>query len=167
MLQFRDIRQNSTVYILDKNDVEIKEGKITSSTFPKMEYNPQNGQQQMMVTFGIEIDGKNSTYAIPESVSTVIAGDLVISTDKAGLLHDIEIMSNNSKQFLNSVDELIKRNKKIVEKTDSWKAELNPAFKERQETEKRFNSIENRFSNVEEKVDSMNKMLEDFIKKMS
>lgn len=166
MLQFKDIRQNSTIYILDKNDLEIKEGKVVSSSFAKMEYNPQTGRQEMMITFQIEVDGKSSTYGIPEASSTVIVGNLVFSTDKSGLLHDIEIMETNANQFLNSVDGLIERNKSIVEKANAWKSELNPVFKKEQETEKRFNNIESRFSNVEQKVDSMNKMLENFIKKM-
>ena len=89
MLQFKDIKQNSNVYILDKNTVEITTGKISSASFPKLEYNPQTGQQQMMITFGIEADGKSPTYSIPESASVVTAGDLIIATEKAGLLHDI------------------------------------------------------------------------------
>ena len=94
MLQFRDIKQNSSVYILNKSDVTVKTGKITSASFPKMEFNPQTGQQQMMITFGIEAEGKSSTYAIPESSSTVDAGDLVIATEKIGLLHELENMNN-------------------------------------------------------------------------
>lgn len=42
MLQFRDIKQNSSVYILDKTNIAVKNGKITSASFPKMEFNPQN-----------------------------------------------------------------------------------------------------------------------------
>lgn len=166
MLQFRDIKQNSSVYILDKTNIAVKNGKITSASFPKMEFNPQTSQQQMMITFGIEVEGKSSTYAIPESSSTVDAGDLVISTEKTGLLHELENMNNAADQFLNSVDNLIERNKTIKEKTAELLSELNPVFKEKQETEKRFAGIEQRFGKVEENVNSMKSMLEDFIKKM-
>lgn len=113
MLQFKDIKQNSNVYILDKNTVEITTGKISSASFPKLEYNPQTGQQQMMITFGIEADGKSPTYSIPESASVVTAGDLIIATEKSGLLHDIEILNNTSDQFLTNVDNLIEHHKMV------------------------------------------------------
>lgn len=166
MLQFKDIKQNSNVYILDKNTVEITTGKISSASFPKLEYNPQTGQQQMMITFGIEADGKSPTYSIPESASVVTAGDLIIATEKAGLLHDIEILNNTSDQFLANVDNLIEHHKMVKEKTTTLLSDLNPVYKEKQETEKRFNSIEDRFNKFEKKVDGMSKMLENFIKKM-
>lgn len=167
MLQFKDIRQNSSVYILDKSNVKVLTGKITSASFPKMEFNPQTGQQQMMITFGIEADGKSSTYSIPESSSIVTcSGDIVISTEQQGLLRDIEILKNNAEQFLNNVDELVERNKAIKEKTNELLSELNPVFKEKQETEKRFNNIEKRFSKFETDVSDVKDMLEKFIKKM-
>lgn len=167
MLQFRDVRQNSSVYILDKSNAKVMTGKITSASFPKMEFNPQTGQQQMMITFGIEADGKSSTYSIPESSSVVTcAGDIVISTEQQGLLRDIEILNNNAEQFLNNVNELIEHNKTLKDRTTELLSELNPVFKEKQETEKRFTNIEEKFSNFEKKVDGMSQMLENFIKKM-
>ena len=126
MLQFKDIKQNSNVYILDKNTVEITTGKISSASFPKLEYNPQTGQQQMMITFGIEADGKSPTYSIPESASVVTAGDLIIATEKSGLLHDIEILNNASDQFLNNVDNLIEHHKMVKEKATALLSDLNP-----------------------------------------
>lgn len=167
MLQFRDMRQNSSIYIFDKSNIVVKTGKITSASFPKMEYNPQTGQQQTMITFGIEVEGKSSTYAIPETLTVTYAGDLVIATEKTALLNEIEMMSNAAIQFLNSVDNLIEQNKDVKEKTSVLLSELNPAFKEKQETEKRFNGIEQRFGKVEESVDEIKSMLTDFINKMS
>lgn len=161
------MRQNSSIYILDKSNIVVKTGKITSVSFPKMEYNPQTGQQQMMITFGIEVEGKSSTYAIPETLTVTYAGDLVIATEKTALLNEIEMMNNAAIQFLNSVDNLIEQNKGVKEKTSALLSELNPAFKEKQETEKRFNGIEQRFGKVEESMDEIKSMLTDFINKMS
>ena len=166
MLQFKDIKPNSNIYILDKNVIEVLTGKVTTVSFPKMEYNPQTGQQQMMITLGIEANGKSSTYVMSESSSAVTTGDLVIATEKVGLLHDIEILNNTSEQFLADVNNLIERNKMVKERATSLLSELNPIYKERRETEKRFTNIEEKFSNIEKKFDGMNRMLEDFIKKM-
>lgn len=54
----------------------------------------------------------------------------------------------------------------VKERATSLLSELNPIYKERRETEKRFTNIEEKFSNIEKKFDGMNRMLEDFIKKM-
>lgn len=46
-------------------------------------------------------------------------------------------------------------------------AELNPVYKEKQETEKRFSAIEETVTGVKGSVDELKKMMSDFIKKMS
>lgn len=89
-----------------------------------------------------------------------------IAAEKSGLLHDIEILNNTSDQFLANVDNLIEHHKMVKEKTTTLLSDLNPVYKEKQETEKRFNSIEDRFNKFEKKVDGMSQMLENFIKKM-
>lgn len=166
MLQFKDIKQNCPVYLFNKTDVAVTQGKVTSASFPKMEYNPQTGQQQMMITFGIECEGKNSTYGIPENSSVVNAGDVVIATDKSLLLSEVETLNNNAVQFLESVDSMIERQKQVREKCEILMSELNPIYKERQETEKRFNAIESKFSSMEQTVNGMKEMLANFIKEM-
>lgn len=45
--------------------------------------------------------------------------------------------------------------------------ELNPVYKEKQETEKRFSAIEETVTGVKGSVDELKKMMSDFIKKMS
>lgn len=166
MLQFKDVKQNSNIYILNKNTVEVTAGKVSSASFPKMEYNPQTRQQQMMITFSIEANGKSSTYVIPESATAVTAGDLVIAAEREGLLHDVESLNSASDQFLNSVDNLVEHHRMVKQRAASLLSELNPIYREKQETEKRFNNIEDRFNNFERKVDGMSQMLESFIKKM-
>lgn len=46
-------------------------------------------------------------------------------------------------------------------------AELNPVYKEKQETEKRFTAIEETVSGMRGSVDELKKMMTEFIKKMS
>lgn len=168
MLQFKDLKQNNTVHVLDKRDVSIKLGKIVSTTFPRMEVNPQTGQQQMMITFGIEIDGKTSSFSIPESssVSRCFEIDLVFATDKSLLAREVELICSDADQFLSTVDEQIERKKMEKEKGSALLAELSPAYKEKQETEKRFNSIEQRFTDVEENVKEMKDMFKDFMEQV-
>lgn len=71
--------------------------------------------------------------------------------------------TSNAEQVLASVD----HQKEVLEKSSSLLAELNPVYKEKQETEKRFSAIEETVTGVKGSVDELKKMMSDFIKKMS
>lgn len=157
--QFKDIKQNYPVFILDKNELSIKQGKVVSVSFPHMDTGVPSYKvtaAQMVVDVTVEVDGKSATYIIPESSCITYANNLVLSTDKSSLSNEVEAMKNSAEQVLESVE----RNKMIVEKATSLLAELSPAYKEKQETEKRL-------SNVENSVSEIKNMLSEFIKKMS
>lgn len=158
--QFKDIKQNYPVFILDKNELSIKQGKVVSVSFPHMDTSMPSYKvttaAQMVVDVTVEIDGKSATYIIPESSHVTYANNLVLSTDKSSLSNEVEAMKNSAEQVLESVE----HNKMIVEKATSLLAELNPAYKEKQETEKLL-------SNVENSVSEIKNMLSEFIKKMS
>ena len=112
---FKDIKQNYPVYILDKQDLSVIQGKATSVSFPRMDMNPKIGKTEMVVDVTIEVNGKTGTYTIPENLSVTYAGNLVLSTDKQGLSGEIEAMKNNAEQILASVD----RQKEILNKASS------------------------------------------------
>ena len=95
------------------------------------------------------------TYTIPDSLSITYAGNLVLSTDKMGLAGEIESMKTTAEQVIASVD----HQKEILQKASSLLAELNPAYKERQETEQRFNKIEGSISRIEEMMANLVKEL--------
>lgn len=160
---FKDIKQNYPVYILNKQDLSLTQGKVVQVPFPRMEMNQKTGKTEMVIDITIEANGKTATYVIPESLSVTYAGNLILSTDKMSLASEIEAMKNTAKQILASVD----HQKEVLEKSSSLLAELNPVYKEKQETEKRFSAIEETVTGVKGSVDELKKMMSDFIKKMS
>lgn len=64
-MQFKDIKQNYPVFVLDKNEMSVTTGKATAVGFPRMEMNPKNGKQEIVVDVTIEASGKTGTYTIP------------------------------------------------------------------------------------------------------
>ena len=106
----------------------------------------------MVVDVTVEANNNTATYAIPENLSVTYADNLVLATDKTSLISEIEAMKNTAEQVLASVD----HQKKVLDKSSSLLAELNPAFKEKQETEQRFSNIEN---NMQELKDMMTNLL--------
>ena len=156
-MQFKDIQQGYTVHILNKQDMTYIQGKVTGNTFPRME--TINGKAQMVVDVNIEVDGKTATYTIPESLSVTFAGNLVLSTDREALSREVEAMKNNAEKRLANVDS----DKKIVERASNLLAELNPIYKQKQDTEKRFGEIEGSITDLKEMMKAQQDMMQKFI----
>lgn len=114
-MAFKDVKQNYSVYILNKQDITITDGKVISVGFPHLDLNtkPAMGQSQMVVDVTIEANSKTATYSIPENLSVTYAGDVVLSTDKQGLMAEVERMKNTAErylsQFLNRRKQQIRR----------------------------------------------------------
>lgn len=174
-MMFKDIKQNYPVFIFNKQDLSVVQGKVIATTFPHVDMNSAQKVNptalsptsplgtQMVVDVTIEAGGKTATYTIPESLSVTYAGNIVLSTDRECITREVEALKSSAEQVLSSVD----RQKEIVEKTTSLLAELNPAYKEKKETEERFSAIEETVTGVKGSVDELKKMMSDFIKKMS
>lgn len=146
---FKDVKQNYPVYILDKQELTFSQGKVMSVGFPRMDVmskpvNPIN--TQMVIDVTVENGGKSATYTIPEGLSITYAGNIVLSTDKEGLVREIEAMKNSAESIINSMD----KQKQILDKSNKLLSELNPAFKEKQEVDSRFANIENSINEMKE-----------------
>ena len=156
---FKDMKQNYPVFILNKEEMTVVEGKVKTVSFPHMDTN--RGTTQMVVDVEIEADGKTATYAIPENLSVTYAGNLVLSTDGEGLLREIEARQTAAEQILASVD----KQQTIIERAKALRAEYNPAFKEKQETEKKFKEIDKSISEMKDLMKAQQEMMANFIKK--
>lgn len=143
---FKDVKQNYTVYILDKQDMNISQAKVSAVGFPRMDIMQNTHNTQTVVDITLDSNGKIATYTIPESLSVTYAGNIVLSTDKEGLMREIEAMKNNAEQVLASVD----KQKQILDKANTLLSELNPIYKEKKETDLRFSKIENSISEMKD-----------------
>ena len=122
MLQFKDIQSNHPVFILNKQDLTVTQGKVINAAFARVDNS--NGMPQMVRDIDIEMNGKIATYSIHENLSITYAnkGDVVIATERSGLANEITAMRNTAKQVLESVD----RHKAVIEKADTLLADLDP-----------------------------------------
>ena len=151
---FKDLKQKYPVHIFDKQNVEYIQGKVTSVSLPRMQMPNMNSlNNSMVVDITIDAGGRSATYTIPEGLSVTYAGNLVLSVEVDGVLKEIEAMKNTAEQVLNSVE----KQKEIKKKTCELLVELNPVYKEKKDTEERFNKIET-------SVSEMKNMLSSFIR---
>lgn len=155
---FKDLKPGYPVYVLQKeNDPKAFQGKaikVSDPYFPPAPIGqmPSMSTTQRVVDVTLEVNGVTNTYSIPETLSVTYANNLVLSTDRDGILRDVESMKSQSLDIVNSVE----KHKAIVDGCDKILEEWNPVFAEKKEQDKRI-------SGLEEKVEGIGKMLSDFI----
>lgn len=157
---FKDLKQGYPVFLLFKGDGMVAEtGKTVAVSQPylppiKPGGYPFQGQgtTQMLVDVTVESSKGTKTYSIPETLSVTYAEGVVLSTERDGILRDVEAIKNQSAEIINSMD----KHKKIVEDCDKILEEWNPQIAETRRQDQRI-------SGLETKVESIGKMLSDFI----
>lgn len=106
-MEFKNIQRNHPVYLLDKQTVEVKEGKVVDNQ-PHINTGiatiSSSGQPMRDVT--IEVEGKQTIYTIPEHLGVTFAGETVLATDKADLLPEVG-------KLVNEADEIIKASEQM------------------------------------------------------
>ncbi len=146
---FRDIKQGYPVYILNKQDLTILQGKVASAGFPRLDTNPMSGKTEMVIDIAVDDgSGKTGSYVIPEGLSVTYAGNLVLATEKAALAGEVEAMKSSAEQALASVD----RQREILDKATALLSDLNPAFREKRENDKRFDDLESSVNELKDLV---------------
>lgn len=102
----RDVKQNYSVYILNKQDITITDGKVISVGFPHLDLStkPAMGQSQMVVDVTIEANSKTATYSIPENLSVTYAGKEKKETEQrfSKIEESISRMESTVNNFINS-----------------------------------------------------------------
>ncbi len=153
-MTFREIKQGYPVYILDKDALKVTQGKTTGVSFPRID--TQSGGAKTVVDVSIEANGTTATYTIPDGSAVAFSNSLVLSTDQYCLIAEVEKMKADAESVLASID----RQKNIIDKSEELIAELNPAFKERRETERRFEKIESHVQDLGGKLDQLIQMMQ-------
>lgn len=148
-MTFKELKQGYPIHILDKDKLMVKQAKVQNTSFPRVD--AIQGQRQMVVDITVEHNGSTATYTMPEDSCLVYASNLVIATEPQGLIVEVEKMKSEAEHILASVD----HQKEIVEAADELLAKLNPAFKEKRETEQRFEQMEKRMNKVDDNISQL------------
>lgn len=150
---FKDLKTGYPVYIFNKPELTISQAKVLQVSQPYFEtpkpqpaFVPSSQSTLRYVDVTVELDGRQSTYAIAENLSLAYANDnkLVLATDKAGIVREVEAMRTQSQDVISSVD----RHKEIIEKTSQLLEEWNPEYREKAETEKRLAALESGMGDI-------------------
>lgn len=147
-MYFKDIKSGFVVHLLDRANLKYEEGKVTASV-SHADIKPGN-YGKILVDVTIETtDGKKNTYEVSDIEQVAYAGTLMISTDKQCVLAEIRNIKSQAEDALKMVEE----QKAKIKKCSELMEQLDTDFKERQQTEQRFKTLE-------EKMDKVLKMFE-------
>ena len=155
---FSTLRQNSSIYVLDKKDSPVlKKGIIETVSPQRSRTGSFYGQpMDMIVDIRVNIDGTSQEFKnIPANLSIANDGNIVISETKEAMSTEVDSMLSISKQILESVD----YHKDVIEKCEQILKDLNPQFAKDKLQEEKINSLESRIGGVENTLGDIKDML--------
>ena len=153
---FKDLKIGYPVYIFHKDgEKRITQGKVTAISPSRLPQTPSLQTMQMVVDVTIDDGGSSRTYAIPDNTSVTYTNGLVLSTDREGVIREVEILKNQCAEELAKIEEY----RKSVSECEKILTEWNPAFREKRETEERFSKLETSMSDLKSMMSGLIKEL--------
>ena len=162
-MNFKELKPNYPIHILDKTEgVKYVLGKVLNVGQPRYDMQqpqmsagsmPNFSMPSMKVDVTIETDGKTKTYVFDENAAIASVGNVLFSTDKEGIVRELDATITHCEQYLSEEE----RVKKDLEDSKALKGQLDTSYKDKQETDKRFEKIE---KSQEEMGDMMRKIMQ-------
>ena len=153
---FKDLKIGYPVYIFHKEgEKRITQGKVTAISPSRLPQTPSLQTMQMVVDVTIDDGGSSRTYAIPDNTSVTYTNGLVLSTDREGVIREVEILRNQCAEELAKIEDY----RKSVSECEKILTEWNPAFREKRETEERFSKLETSMSDLKSMMSGLIKEL--------
>ena len=153
---FKDLKIGYPVYIFHKDgEKRITQGKVTAISPSRLPQTPSIQTMQLVVDVTIDDGGSSRTYAIPDNTSVTYTNGLVLSTDREGVIREVEILRNQCAEELAKIEDY----RKSVSECEKILAEWNPAFREKRETEERFSKLETSMSDLKSMMSGLIKEL--------
>lgn len=149
---------------LDTNTVPKYElGKVVAVSEPRY-LPPQPGQYQAMQTrvvdLTVELTGETKTYTVPESQNVAKAMGITLSTSIDPIMNELNAIKNTSQDIINSVD----AHRAKIEACESILEDINPAFKQTREQDRKIAGIENKVNDLTDSFEDLKKLIVERLK---
>lgn len=161
---FSDLKKGFQVHTLDTNEVpKYAIGKVIAVSDPRyMQPTPGNYQsmQTRVVDLTVEIDGETKTYTVPESQNVAKAVGITLSTNIESIMNELNAVKRNSEEILESVD----LNRRKIEACDKILEDVNPAFKQTREQDRKIAGIESQVKELTNSFDDLKRLIVERLK---
>lgn len=143
-MTFRELKSGYPVHLLDRTALIYRQGKVMSVGIPHADLQPGN-YGKMLVDVCIQTpDGKSNTYSVCDTEQTAYAGNLLLSCSKECVTNEVRSIKAQTEDSLAKVADA----QKTIDNCKALLEELDTAYKDRQETEKRFQTIEEKMDRI-------------------
>lgn len=165
---FQSLRIGTPLYVLHKNEPKLEVGEVTFVSNPTPPFGQTYSagfpmQQQMIVD--VKIKSGEQTIELKQLPATQTIADygngMVISESREGILTEIDTLRKNSLRVLDSIEQ----HKAIVEKCESFIAELNPQIKQEAERTKEISNLQNEVNGLKDDMTDIKGMLTKLLNK--
>lgn len=158
-MQFKDLKPNNTLFILDRKSVDVIKASVLDVSSPH--YDPKYSGSVQVVDVTVGLEGRNTTYTFQHDseVGYVDSNNLILTTNRDIVLREVEIIKDTADKELSMMDTY----KTNSEKCAKILAEFDPRVKEKQENDRRLNELEASMVEMKSSVNEMNNMLKGFI----
>lgn len=150
-MTFRDLKSGHVIHLLDRTALVYEQGNVMAVGLPHADTQPGN-YGKMLVDITIQTkDGKRNTYSVSDTEQTAYAGSLLITCNKECIVNEVRAINAQAEETLSKVETA----RKTVADCRTLLEELDTTFKDKQETERRFQKIDERFTGIEDKMDRL------------
>ena len=146
-MKFKEVKAGYMLHLLDRNSIDVQHLRITGVTQPHVDNNV-GGIANLVVDVNTE-DGK--TYVVIADTECAYPDGKVLATTENYILAEIRAMDAAAEQALKQVE----KQKEISCKCKLLMQELDPAERDKKETEERFSKIE---SKIDKMMDFLDKL---------
>lgn len=154
-MTFKELKSGCPVFLFDRTTLKYEQGKIMSVSAPHADIQACN-YGKMLVDITIQSADRQNTYSVNDTEQTAYAGSLLLSTDKEHVINEVRAINAQAEETLAKVDEA----KRTISSCRTLLVELDTAYKEKQQTEQRFQKIDERFGGMEEKMDKILRLIQ-------
>lgn len=160
---FLNLRQGSTIYILDKSDKipVLKTGQVVSVGNLTPTYNAQPNlmtgfQQKMEVSIRAKVDGVEGEFShLPTDQSTYNYGNMVVTDSQEAMLSEVECVCREARQRLDNRES----DEKTIDACGEMYKVLNPHYAKEKERDDELKSFSNRLDGIESSMEKILKLL--------
>lgn len=161
---FSDLKKGFQVHTLDTNTVPKYElGRVVAVSEPRY-LPPQPGQYQAMQTrvvdLTVELTGETKTYTVPESQNVAKAMGITLSTSIDPIMNELNAIKSTSQDIIDSVD----THRAKIEACESILEDINPAFKQTREQDRKIAGIENKVNDLTDSFEDLKKLIVERLK---
>lgn len=137
---------------------------INQSTCQTQGMITQQGQYQAMQTrvvdLTVELTGETKTYTVPESQNVAKAMGITLSTSIDPIMNELNAIKSTSQEIIDSVD----AHRAKIEACESILEDINPAFKQTREQDRKIAGIENKVNDLTDSFEDLKKLIVERLK---